>query len=69
MTALHRATSRGLKQIVKILVEYGSNVALQAQVFSFSFFFILIYIYFVFVLFLTTFFFVKGWMDRSSLSC
>ena len=38
MTALHRAADRGFEQIVKILVEHGSNVHLQDKVFIFFFF-------------------------------
>ena len=37
-TALHIAAYNGFEQIVKILVEHGSNVHLQDKVFSFSFF-------------------------------
>ena len=38
-TALHYATWRGFEQIVKILVEHGSNLDLQDPVFIFFFFF------------------------------
>ena len=46
-TPLHIVASRGSKGIVKILVEYGSNVDLQDNVFSLSF--IIIIIWFLFV--------------------
>ena len=38
MTALHRAVSDGSEEIVKILIEHGSNVDLQDQVLIFFFF-------------------------------
>ena len=38
-TALHLAAPKGFEQIVKILVEHGSNVDLQDQVFIFFFWF------------------------------
>ena len=70
MTALHRAAGLGFEQIVKILVEHGSNVDLQTSVLIFIFIYFFVFfsflccvmlcdIYFVFVLFLTTFFLLK----------
>ena len=50
MTALHRAAWHPFEQIVKILVEHGSNVDLQNIVFIFFFLFHFDF-YFVFVLF------------------
>ena len=40
MTALHLAAAKGFEQIVKILLEKGSNVHLQNRVFIFFFHFI-----------------------------
>ena len=37
-TALHIAAGNGFEQIVKILIEHGSNVNLQTKVFIFLFF-------------------------------
>ena len=37
-TALHLAADKGFEQIVKILVEHGSDVHLQTSVFIFFFF-------------------------------
>ena len=42
-TALHFAALNGFEQIVKILVEHGSNVHLQDQV---SFFYLLLWLLF-----------------------
>ena len=96
-TALHRAAGGGFEQIVKILIEHGSNVHLQTSVliffswfwfyfFVFSHFFIcccgfiigcfvlivngcVVWYLILFCSFFNNFLFVKGWMDRSSLSC
>ena len=43
-TALHIAAEKGFEQIMKILVEHGSNVNLQDAVFIFFFFLIFIFI-------------------------
>ena len=53
MTALHSAAFNGFEQIVKILVEHGSNVNLQDEVLIFFFWFL-----FLFLLFFPTFLFV-----------
>ena len=37
MTVLHIAAERGFQEIVKILIEHGSNIDLQDKVFLFSF--------------------------------
>ena len=73
-TPLHFAAAKGFEQIVKILVEHGSNVHLQDHSFDFLFFLILILISLFFHIFLLLwvhcyFLFVKGGMDRSSLCC
>ena len=46
MTALHKGAHKGFEQIVKILLEHGSNVNLQDQVFIFFFFFLLFFTFF-----------------------
>ena len=51
MTALHIAAEEGFEQIVKFLIEHGSNVHLQDQVFIFFFFFFLICISLFFLIF------------------
>ena len=38
LTALHSAALSGFEQIVKILVEHGSNIHIQNEVFVFFFF-------------------------------
>ena len=43
MTALHIAAWKGSEQIVKILIEHGSNVNLQNKVFIFIFIFSFLY--------------------------
>ena len=40
MTALHFAASRGFEEVVKILIEHGSNINIQSKVFIFIFFFL-----------------------------
>ena len=77
-TALHNAASKGFEQIVKILIEHGSNVDLQNQVLIFFFLLFIFscdgegererwlcvcYLFF----FKTSFYLV--WMDPSSRSC
>ena len=55
-TALHFAAEKGFEQIVKILVEHGSNLDLQTTVlifFSFFFFFF----FFFFLIFILSFVF------------
>ena len=42
MTAFHIAAEKGFVEIVKILIEHGSNIHLQDNVFSFSFFFVVV---------------------------
>ena len=37
MTPLHLAADKGFEEIVKILLEHGSNIDLQNQVLIFSF--------------------------------
>ena len=39
-TALHYAAERGSEQVVKILVEHGSNINIWDKVFIFFFFFL-----------------------------
>ena len=55
-TALHIAAERGLEQIVKILVEHGSNVDLQEKVLIFFFFFYFHFDFYFFVFFLISLF-------------
>ena len=43
-TALHLAASKGWEQIVKILVDHGSNVDLQTTVFFFDFWFFFLFL-------------------------
>ena len=62
-TALHIAALDGFEQIVKILIEHGSNVNLQDKVFSFSFFiffFDSVFIFFFSILFLFVVCFLIG---------
>ena len=50
MTALHRAAGLGFEQIVKILVEHGSNLDLQTSVLIFIFIIFLFFSHFFVVL-------------------
>ena len=75
-TALHIAVWKGFEQIVKILVEHGSNVDLQNAVFIFFFDFDFFHfsfscciIFILFCSFFNNFLFVKVWKDHSSHGC
>ena len=59
-TALHYAAENGFEQIVKILIEHGSNVHLLTEVFIF--FLIFIFISFVFSHFLILLLWVHCWL-------
>ena len=56
-TALHFAALNGFEQIVKILIEHGSNVHLQNIVFIFFFFYFHFY-FFVFLIFVVLWFII-----------
>ena len=55
-TALHTAAWKGFEQIVKILVEHGSNINIQNEVFIFFLFFWGVGGFGVFLFFFETFF-------------
>ena len=64
-TALQGAVEKGFEQIVKILVEHGSNVHLQTKVFIFFFFFDFLFVCFFlfFYLLLLWFYSLLFWCD------
>ena len=51
MTILHKAGEEGFSEIVKILLEHGSNIHLRDQVFLFLFVLFLFIIIFFFLCF------------------
>ena len=67
MTALHRAAWHPFEQIVKILIEHGSNVDLQTTVLIF--FFLFHFDFYFLLFFFEQLLFVKAWIDRSSHRC
>ena len=67
-TALHNAASNGFEEIVKILVEYGSNINIQTTVLIFFFDFLKKYFCYHFLLvgsFSNFLFFLLGWENSS----